>query len=78
MRLDTLAFPYYQINKAMLQLSGQNCQKNSLKVVFIVFVNSALKLQCHIVKNTLLLLAILPTGRIITIMMLLYINKSII
>jgi len=68
MRLDTLAFPYYQINKAMLQPSGQNCQKNSLKVVFIVFVNSALKLQCHIVKN------ILPTGRIITIMMLLYIN----
>jgi len=32
--------------------SGQNRQKNSLKVC--IFVNSALKLQCHIIKNTLL------------------------
>jgi len=32
--------------------SGQNCQKNSLKEC--VFVNLALKIKCHIVKNTLI------------------------
>jgi len=43
--------------------SEQNLQKNSLKES--VFVNSALKIQHHIVKNILLqtaFLAILPTG----------------
>jgi len=33
--------------------SGQNYQKNSLKEC--VLVNSALKIQCHIVKNTLII-----------------------
>jgi len=41
-------------------LSGQNRQKNSLKES--VFVNSALKIQCHIVKNHYYrLLFFLPT-----------------
>jgi len=48
--------------------SGQNRQKNSLKecVKECVFVNSALKIQCHVVKYTLLqtaFSAILLTGR---------------
>jgi len=34
------------------QPNGQNRQENSLKECAIV--NSALKIQCHIVKNTLL------------------------
>jgi len=32
--------------------NGQNCQKNSLKEC--VLINSALKMQCSVVKNTLL------------------------
>jgi len=41
-------------------LSGQNCQTSSLKEC--IFAHWALKIQCHIVKNTLLQ-PILPTGR---------------
>jgi len=43
--------------------SEQNCQKYSLKEC--VFVNSILKIQCRVVKSTLLQIAfstILPTG----------------
>jgi len=40
--------------------SGQNGQKISLKEC--VYINSALKIQCIIVKNTLLQTAFLPTG----------------
>jgi len=43
--------------------NGKNRQKSSLKKC--VFVNSALNIQCHVIKNTLLqtaFSAILPTG----------------
>jgi len=46
----------------MLLPSGQNRQKQSEEVRFLL-VNSALKIQCHIVKKTLIktaFLAILP------------------
>jgi len=44
--------------------SGQNRQKTSLKdrvspMSSLVSLNSALKIQCHVVKNTLLAIAIL-------------------
>jgi len=55
------------MRKCIIFISGpitvENRQKSSLKES--VFINSALKLQCHIAKNALLqtaLLAILPTG----------------
>jgi len=59
-----------------LQPSGQNRQKNSLKCIFVI--NSALKIQCHIVKNTLLQTAfsvILSAGKEITLTTELIITK---
>jgi len=46
--------------------SGQNCQKKQSEVK-CVFVNSVLKIQCHIDKNTLhtAFSAILPTGSVV-------------
>jgi len=54
--------------KTNKELSGQNRRKSSLKQC--VFVSLPLKIQCHIVKNTLLqtaFSAILPTGLILVI-----------
>jgi len=44
---------------------NQNSQTNQISLKECIFFNSALKLQCNIVKNTLLqtaFSAILPTG----------------
>jgi len=54
-------------------------KKNSLKECAF-FVNSALKIQCYVVNNTLLqtaFSAILPTGILVTIFLIfLHVNKS--
>jgi len=61
-----LLLSHYQEKRGLVGLSdlkslarGQNHQKSSLKECG--FANSALKIQCHIVKNTAIS-AILPTG----------------
>jgi len=49
----------------MLRLEIRNPENLSYSLKECIFVNSALKIQCHVVKNTLLetaFSAILPTG----------------